>query len=362
MDYLDPDDHPTPFTWLAEERVVGAEPLPRSDRGRGLVSPLELINVSAFRPAGPGRPRGTDPGILWFDPARRLYRVFEFLTCAGPPSEPHARVRAVTVPRDQPATGATEYVVTPDGVAGVTPGGADLEDVVVTAADPTSFTAPFHRRPQPGAPVRVLDVGDRVAGRVNLNTVWDADVLLALCDPQSSDGFTADDVRAVFRQMLAARTPRGVPAGPGVDRPFLSLATGWSAGDAQYPSGIGIEDTLLRPDSADPTRRLFEPAGAAGAPPHRKAELLTKLFNQVTVRSNVFAVWVTVGFFEVTDDAARPVRMGAEIGRSESRHVRRRFLAVVDRSRLAARPARPPGTRFDPHADAALVPFFSVIE
>jgi hypothetical protein len=284
---------------------------------RPLISPMELLHVSGYPPyqllqrfVSPARP-GEAPGpfnhrVPWFDEDNRLYRAFEFLT---------------------------------------------------TSARPGS------------AP------GRRVAGKVNINTVWDAEVLLALCDPQPSNHFTAadvynparpDDPDTLFGRLLAARTPGGAPGE--ADRPFWGLAVGHSPAPGQgtyepdplFPAGSGVGDTLLRPaaGSGADAPRLFEVRGADH--PYLRFELLTKVFNNLTTRSNVFAVWLTVGFFEVADDRTRPVRLGAEVGRSEGRYRRRRFFAVVDRTNLTAFATRsqtavtlPPGA---PAAEATVTP------
>jgi hypothetical protein len=300
-----PPNEPTPFSRYYEWLV---------HLDRPLISPMELLHVSGCQPYQLTQRfvRGDDslPGqkfghyVPWFDQTRRLYRALEFLE-------------------------------TGDLAAGTA-------------------------------------VGGRLPGKINLNTVWDPETFRALCDPQAGNSFTTAEVDAVYQQMLQLRTPGGVP-GTG-DRPFLSLATGYSLPDSptnpdpQHPGrGLGINDTLLRaadgaadalPGGGGNTPRLFRVPNAPH--PYLEDQLLTKIFNQVTTRSNVFAVWVTVGFFEVTDATARPVKLGAEVGRAEGRHVRHHIFAVVDRSTLQVNPGPP--ARFNPHAEPAPVRYFSVID
>jgi hypothetical protein len=275
---------------------------------RPIISPMELLEVAGCQPHQLTHRFVTEEGRFnhrspWFDQTRRLYRVLEFLE-------------------------------TKDRAAGV-------------------------------------GVGGRIPGRINLNTIWDPETFRALCDPQPPNNFTMADVNTVFEQMLLQRTPTGVP-GPG-DRPFLSLATGFARKDTpanpdpQYPDrDRGINDTLLRsadasadalPGGGPQTPRLLQ---VAGPHPYLQDQLLTKLFNNVTMRSNVFAVWVTVGFFEVTDGTAQPAKLGAEVGRAEGRHVRHRMFAIVDRSSLQYNEGPP--VRFDPTMSPRQVPYFSIID
>src|SRR5262249_27013147 len=111
------------------------------------------------------------------------------------------------------------------------------------------FTTPGRGGGAPNEP------GGRVAGKVNLNAVWDAETFLALCDPSSANGpnLTRDNVLAIYQQMLALRTPGqagGGGPGPG-DRPVLGPGTGrWQAVALASPAGRrpgpggGQRDTL----------------------------------------------------------------------------------------------------------------------
>jgi hypothetical protein len=275
-----------PFDWLVH-------------LDRPLLSPIELLHVSAFKPheltqqfMQPNQPFGHR--APWYDQSSLIYRFLEFV---------ETRDRAVGSVR-----------------------------------------------------------GGRIPGRININTVWGAETFRALCDAQSSNYFTEsgvgpDDVNRIFQDLINSRSPNGtvgptdqtlVSATAPLNKPFLPLSTGYSlasSNDGQHFADIGINNTFLRqgPALINP-QPLFDPLVQTTLPtygtapgnnhPYVQKALLNKIFNNLTTRSNVFAVWLTVGFFEVKDDMTQPVKLGAEIGRSENRHIRHRMFALVDRSNL----------------------------
>ncbi len=251
---------------------------------------------------------------------------------------------------------------------------------------------PYYVSPVAGVP------GGRVTGKININTIWDKEILDALVDNPNIlvDSTSPLIFRNLFQSLMDSRSPRvdtigvpgptddndfnsdiqtlpnGQPAAPLMNRPFKSLNVGVypPVPGSQYPNGLGIENTILRTDQnykITPKRKLFgstdnvtayppipvsvppipqlpavppnkslppDTGVPTGSLPFKTNELLTKIYNNTTTRSNVFAVWLTVGFFEVVDEGSYPVKLGGEIGRGENRHIRHRMFSIIDRTNL----------------------------
>lgn len=197
----------------------------------------------------------------------------------------------------------------------------------------------------------------RLPGRVNLNTLWDANVFNALVDVAPANHFTQAEVDAIYANFLSRRTPGGVPR-PG-DRPLLgSGAVNFAADPGVFPIPRGVDSTIYKSatddnNNDDLSLRVFEPpptppATAAMMVSQKQRlerfELLTKIANNVTTRSNVFALWATVGFFEVVDDTAQPMRLGGEISWPGVGIIRHRMFAILDRSSMQVWPTADPST------------------
>jgi hypothetical protein len=386
-----PKNYP-PFDWLVH-------------LDRELISPMELLHVSAFKPheltqqfrTGDLANQRFNHRAPWLDEdlvgsstpqSHRLYRALEFLGT-------HCRLlgmmnAATTGVATFPAQGPYPNVkVTPQAMAGTTAiggtwrleagstlvidRGLPTEEVVrVKTIGPTDnpawFTADF-LKPHANFTIAPTTVSERVPGRINLNTVWDEEVFSALCDANGSNTFHDGAVKQIFNHLKRSRTVAGDVPGPN-DRPFHSFAAGLT------PAGYGkgwLQDTPLRFDDPNSASRLALLALPGRRHPYETFELLTKVANNVTVRSNVFAVWITVGFFEVDPgdatanpprppgDSFRPVKLGAELGGADGRAIRHRMFAIVDRSAMPFNPG--PQPRFDPRGPPPrVVPYFSIID
>jgi hypothetical protein len=261
----------------------------------------------------------------------------------------------------------------------IVPGGTDVSKFGYTAATyMNASTTMLYRaldvlRIQPYGQMTAL--GGRVPGKVNINTITDKRVWDALFDAQSWNAFTGtgatNDVTNLWNTMIASRTPTMQPrfdnqyTGPGqnrqlqdtngasyktpiasgsvydgnggTDRPFVSFGSPtYGGGGFAYPSGSGLNDTLLRSGT------ILSNLTNVGTSPHpyQQAEALRKIWNSTTTVSHSFAVWVTVGYFDFNAPmpGATPV-LGAEYYSVVPGDLRRKYFAVVDRSLVGLDPA-----------------------
>jgi hypothetical protein len=189
-------------------------------------------------------------------------------------------------------------------------------------------------------------IGGKEFGKVNINGVWDKETFRALADVSNNiNGFTEPEVDAVFQQILDSRSPnKDTTANPNNmpgpnDKPFWGFGVGGTTGADDLSSGArGLDNSFLRPVAPNAAMGVFDlPVNDTNSIKRtsvQQKELLSKISNSVTTRSNVFAVWLTTGFFEVTDDSTQPPKLGAEIGIADGTNIRHRMFAILDRTNM----------------------------
>ena len=158
----------------------------------------------------------------------------------------------------------------------------------------------------------------REPGRVNLNTVTDQRVWEA----------------------AVLRAPR-----PDFDSTVSNAALEWSTSSLGRPSDSTAKPAMstlqmlsLKGDATSPTMvaDTADPGPDPAANPQFQYLTATRLANVATTRSHVFAIWVTVGFFQwdetakkyITDATGNPIEVGADTGSSQ----RHRGFFIFDRS------------------------------
>ena len=208
-----------------------------------------------------------------------------------------------------------------------------------------------------------LGMGGRVAGKVNINTIYAHEIFDAVCDAQSgTNRFSQAQVNQAWQVLRGQRTPNWTTEPPapnpfsGQDRPFYGLA---AAVSPQTPPNSSVMDqhrTIVHAPQAPGQRGLWDgsiisgedyfPSPSANAGAVQKFEMLSKVFNQFTTRSNCFTVYATIGYFEVRNpgpynETNRPI-LGKELGLDEGQVTRHKFFSVIDRTNLSIEtPAAP---------------------
>lgn len=236
-------------------------------------------------------------------------------------------------------------------------------ETVVNSTAISSFYPPFN-----------LVSSFRAPGKINLNTLYSSDAWNALWNnvfPVAGGGYTAapafqmptfdefvETRRGYTAATQGAMLASDTSANPCPDffaNPFRAAGSG-----NLVPPTISSPNALVRfdPDCtllrtlnvnpsttppAGPVGKLMNNFPDAARNTNRNSyfayQALQRLPNLVTTRSNVYAVWVTVGYFEVGQnpsgvDATHPdgFRLGQEIGSDTGEVKRHRAFYIIDRS------------------------------
>ena len=245
-----------------------------------------------------------------------------------------------------------DHVETPSPFVGTEEWYNPVRTAVVTDPDADSFRPPYNYLSR-----------FRDPGRVNINTIFERDVWVGI-----AKGFPALDPDALgaimYDRILESRRGySGLPLVLNSDYPTLFGNPFRPADSADLmPNNVGtapnllrktepVQASLLREDLlSSRTEPVFVPdAGVVPTAldahknqsrnPYFRYQGVARLSNLVSFNSNVFATWITVGYFEVEPnpfgvDAAHPdgFRLSRELGSDTGTVKRHRAFYIIDRS------------------------------
>jgi|GEM_PF-1808550 len=262
--------------------------------------------------------------------------------------------------------------------------------------------------------------GGRVPGKINVNVLRDQRILYGLLDPynpgtnaQTGNGFDSSFVTSNAWSWLGTRQNNGVttmtradgtamatagtpgqsvfdtnPAAASIagnDQPFLPFGApvatnGGTLAYSYVSSGSALSQTILR-RNAGAQPYLFANAGSRSSSPvtypsnvpngpiYMQSEPVRKILNNVTTVNHQYAVFLTIGYFNVvgTVTVAPGVtipQLGAEAYITVPGDMRQKFVGVVDMSNMGLDPVNSaPATR--PTTLASNLnwqPFFTSVE
>lgn len=149
----------------------------------------------------------------------------------------------------------------------------------------------------------------RIPGKININTITNPEVWEALVGPAYATQLT-------YAELRNARQAGANEFG----NPFVDVEVNL-AGSLLRPNSANPNDSWVQYNSAASYNNTDRSAVFANAP-------LMRLGNLATNRSSVFAIWLTIGFFEVDENGL----LGAEVGSETGDVKRHRGFWIYDRS------------------------------
>lgn len=196
------------------------------------------------------------------------------------------------------------------------------------ANDLRAFRAPFNKAPLYREP-----------GKVNLNTIPDDDVWQAVRGERNLGTSWAD-----MQQSLSGASNANDPRPAYVSNPFRAGSSAKMMPPFSTRNRSVTDATLLRQE-ANGSDMLFDPPTGSSysnttTNPYFRYQRMMRLSNLTTTHSNVYAIWITTGYFEVlpwnngVPDAVHPdgYQLGKEMGSDTGQTTRHRAFYIIDRS------------------------------